>query len=192
MLLILCYKCCDLNILISQLLITTYLLGDQGVLKQAKEYHERALDIRLQRLGRQQPDAATSYNNLATKLRHVGDLKQEKEYHERALQLPAYLFYQIERLQKRVLRILFPEDSYSKVLEDAGLKTLFHRREELCSSLFKQIVESDRHKLAGPLPALNDSERYNFRTGRMFSIPNVKTKRFRNTFMMHFAIRQQS
>ena len=74
--------------------------------------------------------------------------------------LPAYLFDQIERVHKRVLRILFPEVSYSKALEDAGLKTLFHRREELCSSLFKQIVESDQHKLAGLLPAHNDSERY--------------------------------
>ena len=180
MLLILYYKCCDLNILISQLLITTYLLGDQGDLKQVKEYHERALDIRLQRLGPQEPDVATSYNNLATKLRHLGDLKQEKEYHERALQLPAYLSDQIERVQKRVLRILFLEDSYSKALEHAGLKTLFHRREELCSSLFKQIVESDQHKLAGLLLVLNDSERYNFRTGRMISIPNVKTKRLHN------------
>ena len=55
--------------------------------------------------------------------------------------LPAYLSDQIERVQKRVLRILFPEVSYSKALEEAGLKKLFHRREELCSSLFKQIVE---------------------------------------------------
>ena len=39
-------------------------------------------------------------------------------------------------------RILFPEVSYSKVLEDAGLKTLFHRCKELCSTLFKQIVEN--------------------------------------------------
>ena len=68
--------------------------------------------------------------------------------------LPAYLFDQIERVHKRVLRILFPEVSYSKALEDAGLKTLFHRREELCSSLFKQIVESDQHKLAGLLPLI--------------------------------------
>ena len=105
--------------------------------------------------------------------------------------LPAYLSDQIERVQKRVLRILFPEVSYSKALEDAGLKTLFHRREELCSSLFKQIVESDQHKLAGLLPAHNDSERYNFRTRRMFSIPNVKTKRFGNTFIMHFANKQR-
>ena len=72
--------------------------------------------------------------------------------------LPAYLSDQIERVQKRVLRILFPEVSYSKALEDAGLKTLFHRREELCSTLFKQIVESDgQHKLAGLLPVRNDN-----------------------------------
>ena len=105
--------------------------------------------------------------------------------------LPAYLSDQIERVQKRVLRILFPEVWYSKALEDAGLKTLFHRREELCSSLFKQVVKSDQHKLAGLLPVHNDSEGYNFRSRHMFSIPNVKTMRFRNTSIMHFAIKQQ-
>ena len=36
--------------------------------------------------------------------------------------LTAYLSDQIERAQKRVLRILFPEISYSKALEDAGSK----------------------------------------------------------------------
>ena len=81
--------------------------------------------------------------------------------------LPAYLSDQIERVQKRVLRILFPEVSYSKALEDAGLKILFHRREELCSTLFKQIVDSDdQHKPAGLLPARNDNERYIFRNRR--------------------------
>ena len=69
-----------------------------------------------------------------------------------------------------------------------GIKTLFHRREESCSTLFKQIVESDgEHKLAGPLPARKDNERYNFRNRRMFSIPRVKTKRCRNSFVIHYA-----
>ena len=45
--------------------------------------------------------------------------------------LPAYLSSQIERVQKRLLRILFPEVSYSKAQEDVGLKPLFHRRDEL-------------------------------------------------------------
>ena len=85
-----------------------------------------------------------------------------------------------------------PEVSYSNALEEAGLPTLFNRREELCSTLFKQIVESDgQHKLADLLPARNDNERYNFRNRRMFSIPRVKTKRFRNTFVMHSADKHQ-
>ena len=99
--------------------------------------------------------------------------------------LPAYLSDQIERVQKRVLLILFPEVSYSKALEEAALKTLFHRRWELSSSLFKQIVESDQHKPASLLPAHNNSGRYHFGTRRMFSIPNVETKRFRDTYIMH-------
>ena len=39
--------------------------------------------------------------------------------------LPAYLSGQMERVQKRVLRIPFPEVSYNKALEEAGLKILF-------------------------------------------------------------------
>ena len=78
--------------------------------------------------------------------------------------LPAYLSDQIERALKRVLGILFPEVSQSKALEEAGFKTLFHRRERLCSILFKQIVENDgQHKLPGLLPARNDNVRHNFR-----------------------------
>ena len=86
-LLLLGYKRWDLNILMSQ---TSYnnvaiVLRDQGDLKQAKEYHERALAISLQTLGPQHPDVAVSYNNVAAALRDEGDLKQAKEYHERAL-----------------------------------------------------------------------------------------------------------
>ena len=60
-------------------------LGDQGDLKQAKEYHERALAIRQQTFGPRDPDVATSYNNLAIVLGNQGELKQAKEYHERGL-----------------------------------------------------------------------------------------------------------
>ena len=106
--------------------------------------------------------------------------------------LPAYLSDQVERVQKRVLRILFPEVSYIKALEDVGLKSPFHRCKELCSTLFRQIVESDgQHKLAGLLPTRNDSERYNFSNRCMFSILCVKTKRFRNSFIMHYVDKQQ-
>ena len=56
-----------------------------GTFDQAKEYHERALAIQLQKLGPHHVDVATSYNNLATVLCNLGDLKQAKEYHERTL-----------------------------------------------------------------------------------------------------------
>ena len=78
--------------------------------------------------------------------------------------------------------IMFPEDSYSKALEDAGLKPFFYRREELCKTLFKQIIESNgQHKLAGLLPACRINERYHFRKMRLISMPFVKTN------IMHYA-----
>ena len=56
-------------------------------LKAARCFASLALTLRLQTLGPQHPDVATSYNNLATVLGYQGDLKQAKEYHERALDI---------------------------------------------------------------------------------------------------------
>ena len=57
-------------------------LHNQSDLKQAKEYHKRAVHIRLQKLGPQNPDVATSNNNFVVVLHDHGDLKKAKEYHE--------------------------------------------------------------------------------------------------------------
>ena len=95
---------------------------------------------------------------------------------------------QIERVQKRVLRIIYPEAWYRKALEDANLKTLFDRREELCVSLFNQIKESDGlHKVADLLTARSNASKYNLRNKRLFAMPSIKTKRFQNFFIMHYA-----
>ena len=56
-------------------------------LYQAKEYHERALTIWLQKPGLHDVFVARSYNSLALLLRGLDDLKQAKEYHERALNI---------------------------------------------------------------------------------------------------------
>ena len=58
---------------------------DLGELEQAKEYHERALRIRLKKLGPDHLDVAMCYNTLGSVHYHLGDLEQAKEYHERAL-----------------------------------------------------------------------------------------------------------
>ena len=61
--------------------------------------------------------------------------------------LPGYLSDQIERIQKRALRIVYPELPYSEGLADANLMSLCERREHLC------ITECDgQHKLARLLP----------------------------------------
>ena len=50
--------------------------------------------------------------------------------------LPGYLSEDLERLQKRALRIIYPGMSYNQALEFSGLPTLFERREEISSKLF--------------------------------------------------------
>ena len=42
-------------------------------MEQAKEYHERAMAIQIQKLGAQHVDVAISYKNLATVLSDQGD-----------------------------------------------------------------------------------------------------------------------
>ena len=60
---------------------------DLGNLEQTKEYQQRALKIRLEKLGPEHVDVATSYNNLANIYNHLGVLNQAKEYHQRALKI---------------------------------------------------------------------------------------------------------
>ena len=54
-------------------------------LEKAKEYHERSLAIRLEKLGAQHVDVGSSYYNLAVVREDQGDLEQAKEYCELAL-----------------------------------------------------------------------------------------------------------
>lgn len=85
--------------------------------------------------------------------------------------LPRYLSDQIERLQKRALRILYPELSSREALADFNLTSLYERREH--------FIESDgQHKLTGLLPARNDT-RYSLGTSRCSLYPILSPKGFR-------------
>ena len=59
---------------------------DLGDLEQAKEYQQRSLAIRLDKLGPEHVDVARSYNNLASIYQDLGDLEQAKEYQQRSLE----------------------------------------------------------------------------------------------------------
>ena len=57
----------------------------------------------------------------------------------------------IERVQKRALRIIVPEHEYNRALQQCGLKTLQQRRDDLCVRLIEQMSEPS-HKLHSLFP----------------------------------------
>ena len=85
-----------------------------GDLEQAKEYHDRALAIRIEKLGSQHIDVASSYNNIATLLRDQGDLEQAKECLDRALAI------RIGKLGSEHIDVASSYNNIASVLHDQG------------------------------------------------------------------------
>ena len=56
----------------------------------------------------------------------------------------------IERVQKRCLRIIFPQLSYSEALDKSGLYRLDTRREEITKQIFRQIKSYSPTALLNP------------------------------------------
>ena len=96
--------------------------------------------------------------------------------------LPAYLSAELEQLQKRAMRIIFPFTSYRDALQQARLETLSARRELITSKLFESISSNENHRLYKLLPSRNKCH-FNMRHKRNFNIPMAKTKRLMNTFI---------
>ena len=55
--------------------------------------------------------------------------------------LPAYLSSEIERVQMRALRIIYPRSSYREALQCAKIARLEDRRNELCMRAFDKITK---------------------------------------------------
>ena len=91
--------------------------------------------------------------------------------------LPLYLSEEIERIQRRALRVIFPDCSYSEGLVKAGLTTLYDRRSTLCKELFSDIDTQGNHKLSHLLP-VRSQQNYNLRSTRAFAAPVCKSNRF--------------
>ena len=96
--------------------------------------------------------------------------------------LPGYLSEDLERLQKRALRIIYPGMSYNQALEFSGLPTLFKRREEISSKLFNEVVGDPGHTLHKLLPSKNPAN-YFLRRNRNFALPLCKTNRCKKSFI---------
>ena len=103
--------------------------------------------------------------------------------------LPLYLWDEIERIQYRALRAIFPGCYYNEGLGKAGLPTLYDRRRTLCKALFNKIAHGI-HKLSHLFPS-RSQQMYNLRSGRTFTAPVCKTNRLRDIFPRSTVQRQR-
>ena len=99
--------------------------------------------------------------------------------------LPSYLSEDLERLQKRAMKIIYPELSYAKALELSGLLTLFDRREAIAAKLFDEMCVNQSHSLHKLLPSKYQRSYY-LREQRTFIRPKCKTERCKNSFPLSY------
>ena len=104
--------------------------------------------------------------------------------------LPKYLSDNIEIIQKRCLKTIFPGYQYEYILQMVNLPTLHRRRDELCREYFAKMKSND-HKLNALLPN-SRSVPYALRLCNKLPIPRAKTNRYKNSLipwcLEHFQI----
>jgi hypothetical protein len=87
----------------------------------------------------------------------------------------------IERVQKRCLRIIYPHLSYSESLNISGLERLSVRREAIVRKLFQEMQHND-HILNGLLP-YKQGHAFPSRDSYPLLLPLGKTNRFLSSFV---------
>ena len=97
--------------------------------------------------------------------------------------LPAYLSQELERVQKRAMRIICPGIEYQQALALMSLPTVAEHHHNICARLFESTISVLNHKLRKFLPPLCKSNYY-LRHARTFTLPRCKTNRFKNSFFM--------
>ena len=90
----------------------------------------------------------------------------------------------IERVQKRCLKIIYPKLNYNEALRLSGLDRLSCRREVIVRNLFNQIKNSN-HILNNLLPKRLKSNSDILRFSYPYIIPVGKTSRYRHSFISY-------
>ena len=83
--------------------------------------------------------------------------------------LTQYLSDEIECIQRRALRIIFPDLKYEDALVRAGVVSLFLRRKTICEILFVQMYDDSSHKLHSLVPPRHKTG-YSLRNDNCLSI----------------------
>ena len=95
--------------------------------------------------------------------------------------IPRYLSDELERVQKRAMRIIFPGHSYDEALQLANCTRLSDRRNETCINTLPKIA-----KRAGPLvehvtQSRACAQQYYIRNLNNLSLYKCRTERFKNS-----------
>ena len=93
--------------------------------------------------------------------------------------IPEYLSDDIERVQKRVLRIILPKLCYADAREFINIPLLKERRETLCERFF---LTHENLQTINELPN-KSAATYDFRTKCKYNNYFCKTERFRKSFL---------
>ena len=99
--------------------------------------------------------------------------------------IPDFLSYKIESIQKRAMRIIFPLMSYNEALNALNLTTLSDSRAHLCQ-VYIDRLRNENHPLHFMLPKQEEVvHNYNLRPGISRSTrPTCRTKRMQE-FVTH-------
>lgn len=88
---------------------------------------------------------------------------------------------EVEKIQRRAVRIICPRLSYADGLVELKLPTLFGRRETLCKSFYLKVLHTSSNLNAlMPEPA---QRHHNLRKPRKFRLFKCRTKRFQDSFL---------
>ena len=87
----------------------------------------------------------------------------------------------IENIQKRAIKIIFPDNHYAFSLKELKLTTLQERRLDLCKSFFKKIQNPDDK--INHLLVCKEKSKYDLRKDVKYKIPRTRTNRYKNSFI---------
>ena len=96
--------------------------------------------------------------------------------------IPVYLSEKIEKVQKRVMRIVFPDLHCTDALSVAKCDRLDERRLKLCSKVLSNIKHPNS-RLNHLLPLTRkESTSMNLRNSSCLSLPKCRTDRYKKSF----------
>ena len=98
--------------------------------------------------------------------------------------LPSYLPNALERVQKRVLSIIYPLTGYADCSQKSGIKPLSDRRVDACEKLFNEITITPAANMHNHIPS-RYFPNYDLRHSRSFVVLRPKRTDLEAVFSLH-------